>query len=72
MKEEWTIHPELVEEVGKKMLSAHEFADLSLLFKMFADPTRLKILKGCNLYLIYLLVWHSKHFHQLIVHLLIH
>ena len=46
MKEEWTIHPELVEEVGKKMLSAEEFADMSLLFKMFADPTRLKILKA--------------------------
>lgn len=46
MKEEWTIHPELVEEVGKKMLSEEEFADMSLLFKMFADPTRLKILKA--------------------------
>ena len=40
------VHPEIVEEVEKKMLSEEEFEDLSLLFKMFADPTRLKVLKA--------------------------
>ena len=46
MKEELILHPEVVETVRKKMLSTEEFDDLSLLFKMFADPTRLKILKA--------------------------
>ena len=40
------VHPEIVEEVEKKMLSEEEYEDLSLLFKMFADPTRLKVLKA--------------------------
>lgn len=46
MKEELILHPETVEMVQKKMLSVEEFADMSLLFKMFADSTRLKILKA--------------------------
>ncbi len=46
MKEEGILHKEIVEMVKEKMLSTEEFADLSLLFKMFADPTRLKILKA--------------------------
>ena len=46
MKEEVVLHQQTVEMVKEKMLSAEEFADLSLLFKMFSDPTRLKILKA--------------------------
>ena len=46
MKDELILHADVVEMVQKKMLNPDEFADLSLLFKMFADPTRLKILKA--------------------------
>ena len=44
--QEKIVHPEIVAEVEKKMLSESEFEDLALLFKMFADPTRLKVLKA--------------------------
>lgn len=46
MKEEGILHKETVEMVKEKMLTREEFADLSLLFKMFADSTRLQILKA--------------------------
>ena len=42
--QEKIVHPEIVAEVEKKMLSESEFEDLALLFKMFADSTRLKVL----------------------------
>ena len=38
-RQEKIVHPEIVAEVEKKMLSESEFEDLALLFKMFADPT---------------------------------
>lgn len=38
------IHPEKVEHIKKEMLTQEQFNDISALFKMFADPTRLKIL----------------------------
>ena len=44
--QEKIVHPEIVAEVEKKMLSESEFEDLALLFKMFADSTRLKVLKA--------------------------
>lgn len=44
--QEKIVHPEIVAEVEKKMLSESEFEDMALLFKMFADSTRLKVLKA--------------------------
>ena len=38
------IHDEVVEKVRSQMPIAEQFHDLSTLYKMFADPTRLKIL----------------------------
>lgn len=38
------IHPEKVERLRKEMLDIEQFHAMSDLFKMFADPTRLKIL----------------------------
>lgn len=46
MSDNLIIHPEVVEKVKKTMLDEHQFNDMSILFKMFADPTRLKILKA--------------------------
>ncbi|MEF9920593.1 MAG: metalloregulator ArsR/SmtB family transcription factor [Erysipelotrichaceae bacterium] len=37
-------HPEKIEQIKNSMLSQIQFNDLSALFKMFSDPTRLKIL----------------------------
>lgn len=42
--EEIHVHEDVVTRVQKEMLSQEQFNDLSTLFKMFADPTRLKIL----------------------------
>lgn len=38
------IHEEVVKDIKKEMLTQDEFSDLSNVFKMFADATRLKIL----------------------------
>lgn len=46
--QETVIHQHIVDQVKKKMLSAIEFEELALLFKMFADETRLKILKALS------------------------
>lgn len=40
------VHIDIVKQVEAKMLSNDEFEDMSMLFKMFADSTRLKILKA--------------------------
>ncbi|MEG0329214.1 MAG: metalloregulator ArsR/SmtB family transcription factor [Longicatena sp.] len=42
--EEILVHQETVERLQQKMLSQDKFNNLSILFKMFSDPTRLKIL----------------------------
>ena len=41
-----TVHKEIVEQACSKMFSNDEFEDMSMLFKMFADATRLKIMKA--------------------------
>ncbi len=41
-------HQELIDQVLATMPSEDEFADLALLFKMFADETRCKILKALS------------------------
>lgn len=38
------IHEDIVKELRQNMLPQEEFMNLSNVFKMFADPTRLKIL----------------------------
>lgn len=38
------VHEDAVERVQKEMLPQEKFNDLGTLFKMFSDPTRLKIL----------------------------
>lgn len=38
------VHEDVVNRIKDEMLTQQEFNDLSVLFKMFADPTRLKIL----------------------------
>lgn len=38
------IHESVVDRIKKDMLSQDRFHELSTLFKMFSDPTRLKIL----------------------------
>lgn len=38
------IHEDTVREVASKMLGDKEYDDLSMLMKMFADPSRLRIL----------------------------
>ena len=38
------VHEDVVNRVKDEMLTQEEFNDLSVLFKMYADPTRLKIL----------------------------
>lgn len=45
---ETVIHEDIIEKVEKEMLSDEEFGDLALLFKMFADETRCKILKALS------------------------
>ncbi len=40
------IHKNVVDELRPQMLSQEEYNDLSNLFKMFSDPTRLKILSA--------------------------
>lgn len=42
--EEIRIHEEVVDRLQTNMLDQEQFNDLSTLFKMFGDPTRLKIL----------------------------
>ena len=49
MKERMTcditeVHEDVVKDIRKEMLDQEKFDDLSNVFKMFADPTRLKIL----------------------------
>ena len=38
------VHPQIVEKLKKEMPEHQQYQNLSELFKMFADPTRLKIL----------------------------
>lgn len=38
------VHPNTVEKLRREMLEQEQYQQLSELFKMFADPTRLKIL----------------------------
>lgn len=38
------VHEDVVNRVKDEMLTQEEFNDLSVLFKMYTDPTRLKIL----------------------------
>lgn len=38
------VHSDIVEKIKKEILTQEQFNDLSTLFKMFADSTRLKIL----------------------------
>lgn len=38
------VHQEVVERIQKELLPQEKFHELSTLFKMFSDPTRLKIL----------------------------
>lgn len=38
------VHEDVVKEIQKGMLTQESFLDLSNVFKMFGDPTRLKIL----------------------------
>ncbi len=45
---ETIIHQDVVTKVEKEMLKENEFYDLALLFKMFADETRLKIIKALS------------------------
>lgn len=42
--EEIKIHEDVVERIQKEMLNMEQYHTLSTLFKMFSDPTRLKIL----------------------------
>lgn len=72
LMQEKVVHMDVVQAVEKQMLSEEEFDDLSQLFKMFADATRLKILKAlfekemCVGDLAYLLkMTHSAVSHQL-------
>lgn len=44
--QEKIIHTDVVERVSQAMLPQQQFDDLSLLFKMFSDASRLKILKA--------------------------
>ncbi len=38
------VHEHIVDEIRQNMLSQEEYYELSNVFKMFSDPTRLKIL----------------------------
>lgn len=42
--EEVSVHDDVVKRIRKEMLDMEEYHDLGTLFKMFADPTRLRIL----------------------------
>ena len=42
--EEITVHEEIINHVNKEMLTMEVYHDLGTLFKMFSDPTRLRIL----------------------------
>ncbi|MCR5666112.1 MAG: metalloregulator ArsR/SmtB family transcription factor [Eubacterium sp.] len=44
------IHEEVVGEVQKNMDSERNYQDLATLFKMFGDPTRVKILHALRLH----------------------
>lgn len=46
--QETVIHQDVIDRVEQVMLSDEEFQDLALLFKMFADETRIKILKALS------------------------
>ena len=46
--QETVIHHDVIKKVETEMLKDEEFADLALLFKMFADETRCKILKALS------------------------
>ncbi len=46
--QETIIHQDVVDEVAKAMLKEDEILDLSLMFKMLADETRLKILRALS------------------------
>lgn len=40
------VHEDIVAKIKKKELSQEQYQDLGTLFKMFSDPTRLKILSA--------------------------
>lgn len=42
------IHEDIVDKVNSQMRSGKEYLDLSSLYKMFADPTRLKVLHALS------------------------
>lgn len=44
------IHEDIVKEVSEKMSSAEEYIELASLFKLFGDPTRVKILHALELH----------------------
>ena len=44
--QETVIHMDVVKKVEEAMLRREQFADMALLFKMFADESRLKIIKA--------------------------
>lgn len=39
-----TLHPDKIQRIEQEMPAEEQFQELSVLFKMFSDPTRLKIL----------------------------
>ncbi len=41
-----TVHPDRVEECRKNMVKEDEYDDMSMIFNMFADSTRLKIMSA--------------------------
>ncbi|MDR1734773.1 MAG: metalloregulator ArsR/SmtB family transcription factor [Oscillospiraceae bacterium] len=43
-----TIHEAVVARVRESMPPAQDFADLAAFYKMFSDPTRLRILRALN------------------------
>lgn len=40
------VHPDTIQRIQKEMLCEEQFQVLSTLFKMFSDPTRLKIISA--------------------------
>ena len=44
------IHDEIVETVTKKALSAEQYVDLATLFKMFGDPSRVRLLHALSVH----------------------
>ena len=70
--EEIKIHEDSIKRIQESMLSQEQYQQLSTLFKMFSDPTRLKILsilfkeEACVCDIAYLLdMTHSAVSHQL-------